>query len=183
MKTLKVKKEKSALPTITLLNKSNIEQKPSAFPSPNELKKLAVSHGIIGDLTNMGPGFVLNANEPFQPRKANLIVPVNKFMSTQDSIKPYYYYFNQWPIAAEMIEAEWGKVTIHFNRGYLIQDGIAYIRVGGYTSPFMGDEYQISDGKNNWFVKAIHNGLKTIAYSNHKLFKSISKSRQIVVLH
>ncbi|MBS1516881.1 MAG: hypothetical protein JSS91_02210 [Bacteroidetes bacterium] len=152
MKTLKSKQARSQ---ITVLNQNELMEKPSAYPTLPVLGKIAKGMGIDIISKKIELGFVLNARDPVAPGKARLIVPENKYMYKQNYYKPFYYGFNQWAFVFQMIDAIWGKVTIRFERGYL-QDGIIFLRVGGFLDSMLGRGYNIFDGKSNVYVPSKH---------------------------
>lgn len=152
MKTLKGNQSRSL---ITVLSKSDLMEKPSAYPTLPVLGKMAKSLGIDIVSKKIETGIVLNAHDPVAIGKAKLIVPENKYMYKQNYYKPYYYGFNQWAFVFQMIDAIWGKVTIRFERGYL-QDGIIFLRVGGFLDSMLGRGYNIFDCKSNLYVPSNH---------------------------
>lgn len=152
METLKSKQARSQ---ITVLNQNELMEKPSAYPTLPVLGKIAKVMGIDIISKKIEIGFTLNAHDPVAIGKAKLIVPENKFMYKQNYYKPYYYGFNQWAFVFQMIDAIWGKVTIRFERGYL-QDGVIFLRVGGFLDFSSGRGYNIFDGKSNVYVPSKH---------------------------
>ncbi len=154
MKTLKNKQTRSQ---ITVLSNKDLMEKPSPYPTYPVLGRMAKGLGLEIFSDKIEIGFVLNAHTPVAIGMANLNVPIGKYTTVKDyDPPPYYYEFFQLPFFAEMIDAEWGKVTIRFVRGFLLQDGIIFIRVGGVFNSLMGNGYNIFDGKSNHPVPSNH---------------------------
>lgn len=154
MKTLKSKQTRSQ---ITVLSNNDLMEKPSAYPAFPVLGKMAKSMGIDMVSKKFETGIVLNAHHPEEIGKMKLIVPIGKYTTVKNyDPPPYYYKFDQWALFFDMVDGELGKVTIRFDRGYLIQDGIIFLRVGGILNSMMGHGYNIFDGKSNINVSSKH---------------------------
>lgn len=144
----------------TVLEKSAVNQKPAAYPTPAELKVLAskLELPLAAGNNNNRFGFTLNAHDPVAAGKAFLAVPLNKYVTVKDWGKPpYYYSFSQWFFDGAWIDNVPGKVTITFNRNFVIQNGIIFLRVGG-SQPLTGSGtgYTIKSGNTIRLIHSAH---------------------------
>lgn len=145
----------------TVLEKSAVNQKPAPYPSQAALKLLAgkMDLPLAAGSNNNRFGFTLNAHDPVAAGIAFLTVPLNKYVTVKDWGKtPYYYSFSQWFFDGAWIDNIPGRVTISFNRNFIIQNGVIFLRVGG-SQPLTGSGagYTIKCGNTVRFIHSVHN--------------------------
>jgi hypothetical protein len=136
-------KNKKAATSVILLNKQDITEKPDLKVSVSELKTLGRHYNFEIDFkksNSLNPlGFNLNAANPTEKNRAGLMVPVNKDVTVNSFFQPYFYQF----IQASMADVWWGtshnkgKVIIHFDPIFRIDNGVIFLRVGGNHGYFI----------------------------------------------